>query len=188
MFLAPFSLPQVGSDSAPEMKMSALSALDELKELLAMTEQCAEQARAAKQQAQRYAAHFKANSEEFRKLAARSPFPEIRARLLRIAAANERLCNLADGTHTTAQTEEHAVTPVTSRDETAVRRTEDPVSQARRHVAAAEARIERQKALVAMLSDSSKYSALAGQAREILSTLQQTLQLARDHLELELRK
>jgi hypothetical protein len=170
------------------MKMRAVSASDELKELLAMTEQCAAQARVAKQQAQKYAQHYRVNAEEFRKLAARSPFPEIQARLLRIAAANERLCNIADGTHTPAQTEDDAVTPVTSRHEAAVTRAEDPVSQARRHVAAAEARIERQEALVAMLSNSSKYAALAGQAREILSTLKQTLRLARDHLELELRK
>jgi hypothetical protein len=163
--------------------MRAPSALDELKELLATTEQCAEQARVAKQQAQRYAAHFRANSEEFRKLAARSHFPEIQARLLRIAASNERLCNIAEGNDTTTRTE-----PVPSRHEAAVGRSEDPVSQARRHVAEAEARIERQEALVAKLSNSSKYLSLAGQAREILSTLKQTLRLARDHLELELRK
>ena len=189
MFLAPISLPQVGSDSLPEMKMRALSTLDELKELLAMTEQCAAQARIAKQQAQKYAQHYRVNAQEFRKLAARSRFPEIQARLLRIAAANERLCNIADGTHTTIQAEGHAGTPVTSRHEAAaVRRTEDPVSQARRHVAEAEARIERQEALVAMLSDSSKHLSLAGQAKEILSTLKQTLRLARDHLEYELSK
>jgi len=170
------------------MKMRASSTSDELKELLALTEQCAAQARAAKQQAQKYATHFKANSEEFRKLAARSPFPEIQARLLRIAASNERLSNIAEGTHTTAQTEDHTVTAVPSRHEAAVRRTEDPVSQARRHVAEAEARIERQEALVAMLSDSSKHLSLAGQAKEILSTLKQTLRLARDHLEYELSK
>jgi hypothetical protein len=170
------------------MKIRASSTLDELKELFALTEQCVAQARAAKQQAQSYAAHFKANSEEFRKLAARSPFPEIQARLLRIAASNERLSHIAEGTHTTAQTEDHAVTPVPSRHEAAVRRAEDPISQARRHVAEAEVRIERQEALVAALSDSSKHISLAGQAREILSTLKQTLRLARDHLEYELSK
>jgi hypothetical protein len=165
------------------MKMSEPMALDELKELWALTEQCVAQAKFAKQQAQRYAAHFKANSEEFRKLAARSAFPEIQARLLRIAASNERLCSIAEGNDTTTHTE-----PVTSRHEAAVGRSEDPVAQARRHVAEAEARIERQEALVARLSDSSNYLSLAGQAREILSTLNQTLRLARDHLELELRK
>ena len=141
MFPAPISLPQVGSDSALEMKMRVLSVSDELKELLAINEQCAAQARVAKQEAQRYAQHFKMNAEEFRKLASRSRFPEIQARLLRIAALNERLCNIADGTHTTAQTEDDAVTPVTSRDEAAIRRTEDPVSQARRHVAEAEVKL-----------------------------------------------
>jgi hypothetical protein len=172
------------------MKMSVPTALDELKELLELTEQCAAQARAAKQQAQRYAAHYKVNSEEFRKLAARSHFPEIQARLLRIAAANERLSNIAEGTDTTAPTEGHAAPPkpVTSGQEAIVGRSEDPVSQARRHVVEAEARIERQEALVARLSYNSKTPQLAGQAREILSTLQQTLRLARDHLEYELRK
>jgi hypothetical protein len=169
------------------MKMRPLSTFGELKELLAMTEECAAQARMAKQQAQRYAQHYKMNAEQFRKLAARSRFPEIQARLLRIASSNETLCNIAEGTYVTAETEGHAV-PQEPPHEAATRRTEDPVSQARRHVAEAEARIERQQALVARLSDSTKYSALAGQAREILSTLQQTLQLARDHLELELRK
>jgi hypothetical protein len=170
------------------MTMRALSALDELKELLATTEQCAEQARVAKQQAQRYAAHFRANAEEFRKLAVRSRFPEIQARLFRIAASNERLCNIADGIHTTPQTEDHPVTLITARDEAAVRRTEDPVSEARRHVAEAEGRIERQEALVARLSDSGKYLSLADQATEILGTLKQTLRLAREHLEYELSK
>jgi len=38
------SLSPVGSDSVLDMKMRALSTLDELKELLAITEQCAAQA------------------------------------------------------------------------------------------------------------------------------------------------
>ena len=42
-FPAPISLPRVGSDSVLEMKMIARSALGELKELVAMTEQCAAQ-------------------------------------------------------------------------------------------------------------------------------------------------
>ena len=70
----------------------------------------------------------------------------------------------------------------------AIRRAEDPVSQARRHVAEAEVRIERQEALVARLSDNSKYAALLDQAREVLATLKYTLRLAREHLELELKK
>jgi hypothetical protein len=168
--------------------MRALSALDELKELLTMTEQCAEQARLAKQKAQKYAQYHKQSAEQLKRLAARSPFPEIQTRLLRIADANERLCDIAEGTHTTAQTEGHAVTSVTSWHEATVGRSEDPLSQARRHVAEVEARIERQEALVARLSDNSKYPALAGQAREILGTLKQTLRLARDHLESELKK
>jgi hypothetical protein len=164
--------------------MKALSAADELKELLAMTKQCAEQARVAKQQAQRFAQYYKVNAEQFRKLAARSPFPEIQDRLLRIAASNERLWNIAEGTYAAAQTEG----PVTSQHRATAGPSEDPVSQARRHVAEAEARIARQEALVARLAYSSKYLPLAGQATEILGTLKQTLRLARDHLEFELRK
>ena len=117
--------------------MSVLPGLDQIKELGALTEQCAAQARIAKQQAQKFAAHFKANAH-------------------------------------------------TSRYETTRRRTEDPVTQARRHVVEAEARVARQESLVAKLS--SKNPQLAGQAKEILRMLQQTLCLARDHLEIELRK
>src|SRR5215469_1365371 len=157
------------------MKMR-VPALDELKELLALTEQCAAQARAAKQQAQRYATHFKANSEEFRKLAARSPFPEIQARLLRIAASNERLSDIAEGVPAATDVKGHLVPPepLKRSNQAAVERTEDPVSQARRHVAEAEVRIERQKALVIRLSGSDKYFSLARQAEDILCTLQQT--------------
>jgi hypothetical protein len=39
---------QVGSGSLPEIKMRTVLALDELKELRALTEQCAAQAKAAK--------------------------------------------------------------------------------------------------------------------------------------------
>ena len=91
----------------------------------------------------------------------------------------------AEGTLAVTQTEGHAVPPKLARE---ARTSEDPVSQARRHVAEAEARIERQQALVARLSDRSRYSSLAGQAREILGTLEQTLRLARDHLVDELSK
>jgi len=166
-------------------------ALDELKELLALTEQCAAQARIAKQQAQRFAQHYKVNAEQFRKRAARSHFPEIRARLLRIAASNERLCDLAEGVLVTAEAKGDTVAcnPLLKPPQaTAVRPTEDPVSQARRHVAEAEVRIERQEALIARLSYRGRHVSLAEQANEILSTLKQTHRLARDHLELELKK
>ena len=132
-----------------------------------------------------------ANAEEFRKQAARSRFPEIQTRLLRISASSERLCNIAEGTGDVEQSEGRAEPrePAKPSDEGgAINRAEDPVSQARRHVAEAEARIEWQEALVARLSDSNKHLALADQAREILATLNQTLRLARDHLALELKK
>ena len=167
--------------------MTALSAVDELKELWAMTEECAAQTWSAKQQAQRYAQRYRVNAEEFRKQAARCRFPEIQARLLRIAASNERLCNIAEGVRAAADAKVPSE-PSKPSNEAKITRTEDPAAQARRHIAEAEAHIERQKALVARLSDSSKYLSLADQAREILGTLKQTLRLARDHLEYELNK
>ena len=178
-----------GSDSALEMKVKALSTLDELQELLSITEQCAAQVLAAKQQAAKYAQHYRVSAEGFRKQAERSRFPEIQVRLLRIAASTERLRNIAEGKTDEAGPADRAEhrEPVKSSHEAAMR-TEDSVSQARRHVAEAEARIERQEALVARLSDSNKHIALAGEAREILATLKQTLRLARDHLALELKK
>jgi hypothetical protein len=171
--------------------MGELPALDELKQLLALTEQCAAQARVAKQQAQRFAQHYKANAEQFRKRAVSSHFPEIRERLLRIAASNERLCDIAEGILATAEARGDAVPPegfLQPPLQTANRPTEDPISQARRHVAEVEARIERQEALYARLLDSGRHISLAEQAGEILSTLKQTHRLARDHLEFELKK
>ena len=70
----------------------------------------------------------------------------------------------------------------------AIKSTEDPVLQARRRVAEAEGHIERQEALIARLSDSNKYVALAGASRKVLATLKETLRLARDQLALELKK
>ena len=155
-----------------------------------MTERCAAQALVAKEQARKYAQHYRANAEEFKKQAARSRFPEIQARLLRIAASSERLCNIAEGTEamSAGEGEGQAKEPAELSPDAATKRAEDSVFQARRHVAEAEARIERQEALVARLSDSNKHLALASEAREILDTLKHTLRLARDHLTLELRK
>ena len=65
---------------------------------------------------------------------------------------------------------------------------EDPLAQARRHVRQAEGHVARQEALIERLSLNDNHAALAEQAREILRTLRQTLSLAREHLELELKK
>ena len=169
--------------------MKTLSALNELRELLALTEKCAAQAREAKQQARKYAEHYQASAEELKKQAARIRFPEIQARLLRIAASSERLYNLAEGRGDLVQLESQAVPrkPLKT-SEQATKRKEDPILQARRHIAEAEFRIERQEALIARLSGDNKYVALADEAREILITLKHTLRLARDHLALELKK
>jgi len=165
------------------------SVLDEINELAILTEQCVARAASAKQQAKKDADHYRANAEEFRKLAARSRFPEIQVRLLRIAASNERLSNIVEGTNDVAESEANAERPepVKPSHAATIKRVEDPVLQARRHVAEAEARIERQEALVVRLSNTD-HLALASEAREILATLKHTLRLARDHLTLELRK
>ncbi len=68
------------------------------------------------------------------------------------------------------------------------RRYEDPASQARRHVAEAKAHIARQEALVAKLSNDQRHLALAAEAKEILTTLKQTLRLAREQLAIELKR
>jgi len=165
--------------------MKMLPALNELQELLVATKECAAQAQEAKHQARKYAEHYQVSAEEFKKQAARIRFPEIQARLLRIAAATERLYHLAEGRDDAVHLENQAASLETVE---GARLAESPVAQSRRHVAEAEVRIKRQEALVARLSNSDKYLELAGEAREILSTLQQTLRLARDHLALELKK
>jgi hypothetical protein len=76
--------------------MSARSTLEELRQLSEITEKCVARVLAAQGQAQSYAHHYRINAEEFRKQAACCRFPEIRERLLRIAASNERLCSIAE--------------------------------------------------------------------------------------------
>ena len=87
---------------------------------------------------------LRANAEEFRKQGARSRFPEIQARLLRIAASSERLCNIAEGTGDGAESEGRAepLEPVKPSHQAAIKRAGNPVSQARQDVAEAEARIK----------------------------------------------
>jgi hypothetical protein len=144
----------------------------EFNDLFAITEQCIAQARAAKQQAQKYAYHYRVNAEEFRKQAARSRFPEIQARLLRIAASNERLYNIVEGKDDKGGSERQTTLPEPiglSPQDADIKRTEDPVLQARRHVAEAEGHIKRQEALIARLSDSNKYVALRAPQEKYLS-------------------
>jgi hypothetical protein len=65
---------------------------------------------------------------------------------------------------------------------------EDPIAQARRHVGEAQDHIAPQEALVMRLSSDLRHAALAAEAREVLQTLEHTLSLARQHLDLELKK
>jgi hypothetical protein len=65
---------------------------------------------------------------------------------------------------------------------------EDPITQARRHVAEAQEHVQRQEALIARLSSDCRHAALTAEAKTILDTLKHTLSLARQHLELELKK
>ncbi len=61
---------------------------------------------------------------------------------------------------------------------------ESPVAVARRHVEEAERRVARQRSLVAEL-ERDKHFAMVGHARKILEVLEESLRLARVHLELE---
>jgi hypothetical protein len=84
----------------------------------------------------------------------------------------KRLCNIAESTVGEADGYAEPREPVkrsTSRQASA-ELAEDPVSQARRHIAEAKARIERQEALIARLSNKSQYVTLADEANKILST------------------
>lgn len=65
---------------------------------------------------------------------------------------------------------------------------EDPIAQARRHVAEAEQHIARQEALVAKLAKSDRHAPLTAEAKEILATLEHTLSLALQHLEIEWKR
>jgi hypothetical protein len=182
--------------------MTSLATLDELRELLDITQQCMAQALAAQRQVARYVDHYRFQAEEFRRLAARAHSPEMRARFLRIAASHERLARLATGENRPSRSCSEATTisqPSLSDEETPkvateglaeVRRkpVESALAQARRHVAQAEDHVARQKTLIERLSKDEKHHALAAEAREILHTLEHTLELARQHLALELKK
>ncbi len=61
---------------------------------------------------------------------------------------------------------------------------ESPVAMAERHVVEAEARIERHKKLIATL-ERDKHSRMIPHARKILEVLEESLRLARVHLQLE---
>jgi hypothetical protein len=65
-----------------------------------------------------------------------------------------------------------------------MRRAESPVAVAQRHVAQAERRVARQKALIEEL-ERDRHFAMVENARKILEVLEESLRLARVHLELE---
>ena len=64
---------------------------------------------------------------------------------------------------------------------------EDPLAQAERHVREGEGRIARQHEIIAEL-DRDGHAPMAAEARQLLATLQQTLDLAREHLHIERRE
>lgn len=175
------------------MKRSATP--DELHRLQDLTEQSMEQVLIAKKQSAKYAEYYLASAEEFRKRASRTRFPEVRAMLSRMAELHQSLARLGERADEALDHEPvapGAASPAiaTKQDDEAVRHgpDEDAVAQARRHVAEAEVHIARQEALLAKLVREDKHPGLAAEAREILSTLKHSLDLARDHLALELRK
>jgi hypothetical protein len=168
---------------------------DELERVRNLTEQCMEQVLIAKKQSAKFVEYYVASAEEFRRRASRTRFREIRAMLSHMAELHQSLAGLGQRAEEALDHEpvaHEAASPAiaTKQDEEAVRHgsDEDAVAQARRHVAEAEDRIARQEALLARLSQDYKHPALVVEAREILSTLKHSLDLARDHLALELRK
>ena len=178
------------------------SVLVDLADLLDTTAQCLLSASIAMQRAQSYVDHYRISAEAFKRQAERSRIAEVRAMLLRMAARYEHLARLTENRQQTAEGAPDPVLdfasqpkPLSAAPAAASRKQtvepslgEDPVSQARRHVAEAEMRVARQRALIERLSSNPKYSDLTTQARAILETLQTTLSLAREHLELELSK
>ena len=182
--------------------MRSLSTLRELQVLLDTTRECMAQAVVAQRRAARYADRYKNQAEEFKTQAGCSRSPDMRARLLRIAASLENLGRLAEGITRLPQPPfDAASAPEASLDNDEAPRitehTESPVSnsstesalaQARRHVAQAEDQVARQRALVEKLSKNDKHIALIAEAKGLLYTLEHTLILARRHLSLELSK
>lgn len=171
---------------------------DELRKLREITEKCMEQATIAQQNAARYIEYYRVQVEKLERQAAHTTSPEAKSRILRVAASHERLIKLAESGMGSAEIASDAfegyVLPVRDAEEHQEQEgarpaaTEDPITQARRHVAEAEQHIARQEALVIRLSNNDRYAALVGVAREVLATLKQTLSLARQHLELEQKK
>ena len=64
-------------------------------------------------------------------------------------------------------------------------RADSPVVVARRHVIEFEHRVERQRELLERLQRG-KNSPMIAEARKVLGTLEESLRLARDHLQLEI--
>jgi len=65
-------------------------------------------------------------------------------------------------------------------------RTEPPVVVARRHVVEFEHRVERQRELLERLERGKNSPMIVAEARKVLETLEQSLRLARAHLQLEI--
>jgi hypothetical protein len=179
--------------------MKSLSTLDELRELLGITQQCMAQARIVQREAARYLSHHKVQAEEFIRQAAHARSPELQARFLRIAASYERLAQRSGAlpqasSHATsareARLDDEEMPRIAAKNVQQARRkpAENALAQAHRHVAQAENHVANQRALVERLSKDAKHVALAAEAKEILSTLEHTLILARQHLSLELNK
>ena len=75
---------------------------------------------------------------------------------------------------------------VTQRDRKNEVRPETPLEQAERHVREGEARVSRQEEIIIEM-ERDHHSTTAETARKVLETLQKTLAVAREHLEIERR-
>jgi len=159
--------------------------------LLEITEQCQMRAAVAQRDAAKDAEHYKFQAAELRKQAARTHSAEMRDRLLRIAASHDRLVQLAEGRMAASERSDPS-TPEPARAADASipgkKLPEDPLAQARRHVAEMQGRVERQEALLAKLASDPRHAGLASEAEAILDTLNHTLCLAREHLAIERKR
>lgn len=75
---------------------------------------------------------------------------------------------------------------MTQRDRKNEVRPETPLEQAERHVREGEARVSRQEEIIIEM-ERDHHSTTAETARKVLETLQKTLAVAREHLEIERR-
>lgn len=164
-----------------------LPTLDEIMELWEATDRCLAQGLTASRRAMRYAESNRLAAARFQAQAARTDFPEIRARLLRIA---DRLTKLAEYYACSRKTlpDSRQDRPVLASEPTSPIAADDALAMVLRHVAEADTRVFRQELLVTKVSAEPRLTALQPAALKFLDTLKTSRRLAREHLALELER